>query len=113
MSLFPALLFAVAVLGVFGQQSLINETADYLKTAGAPEATVNAVTEALSSAQGQRGTAITALVHRPRALAQRRVGRVRRGRARAQQDLAGRGGPRHAAPQGQRRAAGRSSSSRS
>jgi membrane protein len=62
MSLFPALLFAVAVLGVFGQQSLITQTADYLKTAGAPETTVNAVTKALSSAQGQKGTAITALV---------------------------------------------------
>jgi membrane protein len=62
LSLFPALLLAVAVLGVFGQASLINETADYLKTAGAPEETVNAVTSALSSAQGQRGTAITALV---------------------------------------------------
>ena len=62
LSLFPALLFAVAVLGVFGQASLINETADYLKTAGAPENTVNAVTSALSSAQEQRGTAITALV---------------------------------------------------
>jgi membrane protein len=62
LSLFPALLFAVAVLGVFGQESLIDETAEYLKTAGAPEDTVNAVTSALSSAQGQRGTAITALV---------------------------------------------------
>jgi membrane protein len=62
MSLFPALLFGVAVLGVFGQEGLIAETADYLKTAGAPEETVNAVTSALSSAQGQRGTAITALV---------------------------------------------------
>lgn len=62
MSLFPALLFGVAVLGVFGQASLIDETADYLKTAGAPEDTVNAVTSALSSAQDQKGTAITALV---------------------------------------------------
>jgi membrane protein len=62
MSLFPALLFFVAVLGVFGQQGLITETADYLKTAGAPETTVDAVTKALSSAQDQRGTAITALV---------------------------------------------------
>jgi membrane protein len=62
LSLFPALLFAVAVLGVFGQAGLITETADYLKTAGAPEETVNAVTSALSSAQGQKGTAITALV---------------------------------------------------
>ena len=62
LSLFPGLLFAVAVLGVFGQQGLITETADYLKTAGAPEDTVNAVTSALSSAQEQRGTALTAMV---------------------------------------------------
>ena len=62
LSLFPALLFAVALLGVFGQQGLINETADYLKTAGAPDDTVNAVTTALDSAQSQKGTAITALV---------------------------------------------------
>jgi membrane protein len=62
MSLFPALLFAVAVLGVFGQESLITQTADYLKDAGAPETTINAVTDALSSAQSQRGTALTALI---------------------------------------------------
>jgi membrane protein len=62
LSLFPALLFAVAVLGVFGQQSLIADTADYLKTAGAPAETVDAVTSALESAQSQRSTAITALV---------------------------------------------------
>jgi membrane protein len=62
MSLFPALLFAVAVLGVFGQESLIGDTADYLKTAGAPSETVDAVTSALDSAQSQRSTALTALV---------------------------------------------------
>jgi membrane protein len=62
LSLFPALLFAVAVLGVFGQQALIADTADYLKTAGAPAETVDAVTSALESAQSQRSTAITALV---------------------------------------------------
>jgi membrane protein len=62
MSLFPALLFAVAVLGVFGQESLITDTADYLKEAGAPADTVNAVTNALESAQSQRSTAITALI---------------------------------------------------
>ena len=32
LSLFPALLFAVAVLGVFGQQALITDAADYLTT---------------------------------------------------------------------------------
>jgi membrane protein len=62
MSLFPALLVAVAVLGVFGQEGLIANTADYLKTAGAPPETVDAVTKALSSAQAHRGAGITALV---------------------------------------------------
>jgi membrane protein len=62
LSLFPALLFAVAVLGVFSGQALIADAADYLKDAGAPAATVDAVTSALESAQSQRGTAITALV---------------------------------------------------
>jgi membrane protein len=62
MSLFPALLVALAVLGVFGQESLIGNTADYLKTAGAPDDTVNAVTSALESAQEQKGAARTALV---------------------------------------------------
>lgn len=62
MSLFPALLFAVAVLGFFGQEGLITDTADYLKTAGAPPETVDAVTSALESAQSQRGAALTALV---------------------------------------------------
>jgi membrane protein len=62
LSLFPALLFAVALLGFVGQQGLIADTADYLKTAGAPPETVDAVTKALDSAQEQRGTALTALV---------------------------------------------------
>jgi membrane protein len=53
---------AVALLGVFGQESLISDTADYLKDAGAPMATIDAVTAALDSAQSQRSTAITALV---------------------------------------------------
>jgi membrane protein len=62
MSLFPALLVAVAALGLFGQESLIGNTADYLKTAGAPDDTVNAVTSALQSAQEQKRAAGTALV---------------------------------------------------
>jgi membrane protein len=62
LSLFPALLVAVAVLGVFGQQALVREAADYLKDAGAPPETVNAVTSALQSAQSERGTAVGALV---------------------------------------------------
>jgi membrane protein len=62
LSLFPALLFAVAVLGVFGQEGLVTDAAHYVKTAGAPRATVDAVTSALESAQRQRGTALGALV---------------------------------------------------
>ena len=62
LSLFPALLFGVAVLGFFGQASLITDAADYLKSAGAPPETVDAVTSALASAQERRGTALGALV---------------------------------------------------
>jgi membrane protein len=62
LSLFPALLLVVAALGLFGQESLIGETADYLQEAGAPASTVDAVTHALDSAQSQKGTALTALV---------------------------------------------------
>ncbi len=62
LSLFPALLFAVAVLGTFGQQGLITDAANYLRDAGAPPDVVDAVTGALRSAQDKRGTAIGALV---------------------------------------------------
>jgi membrane protein len=62
MSLFPGLLFLVAVLGLFSGEQLITDAADYLKEAGAPAETVDAVTSALASAQSARGTAITALV---------------------------------------------------
>jgi membrane protein len=61
LSLFPALLMGVAVLGVFGQQGLIVDAADYLKAAGAPPETVDAITAALESAQAERGTAAGAL----------------------------------------------------
>ena len=62
LSLFPALLFGVAVLGFFGQEGLVRDAADYLKTAGAPRATVDAVASALESAQSERGTALGALI---------------------------------------------------
>ena len=62
LSLFPALLFCAAILGVFGQSALIDEAARYLEQAGAPPDTVNAVTGALRSAQHQHGTAIAALI---------------------------------------------------
>jgi membrane protein len=47
---------------VFGQQGLITDAATYLKDAGAPRETVDAVIKALQSAQDHRGTAIVALV---------------------------------------------------
>jgi membrane protein len=62
LSLFPALLFCAALLGVFGQSGLIDQAARYLDRAGAPPDTINAVTGALRSAQRQHGTAIVALV---------------------------------------------------
>jgi membrane protein len=62
LALFPALLFCAALLGVFGQQALINDAASYLRDAGAPPETVDAVTGALESAQKQRSTAIVALI---------------------------------------------------
>jgi membrane protein len=62
LSLFPALLFGVALLGYFGQQSLVTEAADYLKDVGAPPETVDAITSALESAIRERSTAAGALV---------------------------------------------------
>jgi membrane protein len=62
MSLFPAMLVGVAVLGFFGQQGLIAEAAGFLRSVGAPEETVNAVVGALEAAQENRGTALGALV---------------------------------------------------
>jgi membrane protein len=62
LSLFPLLLFCAALLGVFGQEALITQAASYLKDAGAPASTVDAVTSALSSAQRQRSTAWVALI---------------------------------------------------
>ncbi|MEA2281257.1 MAG: rane protein [Solirubrobacteraceae bacterium] len=62
MSLFPALLLGVAVLGLVGQQGLITDAGNYLRDAGAPKDVINAVTAALQSAQKQRGTAVTALI---------------------------------------------------
>ena len=50
------------MLGVFGQQGLIDDAASYLRDAGAPQDTVDAVTGALRSAQDQRGKAVVALI---------------------------------------------------
>lgn len=61
LSLFPALLFAVAVLGLVGQERLIDEAASYMREVGAPEVTVATVTDGLQSAISQPGSAIGAL----------------------------------------------------
>ena len=62
MSLFPALLVGVALLGFFGQQALIADASRFLISVGAPSDTVDAVVKALESAQESRSTALTALV---------------------------------------------------
>jgi membrane protein len=62
LSLFPGLLFGVALLGFFGQEGLVGDAAGFLVSVGAPSETVDAVTGAIESAQKSRGTALTALV---------------------------------------------------
>src|SRR3712207_3659647 len=49
MSLFPALLVAVSLLGFFGQQSLVTDATQYLQDAGAPQSVTGIVDNALSS----------------------------------------------------------------
>ena len=62
LSLFPALLFGVGVLGLVGQERLVAEAASYLRQVGAPEPTIDTVTRGLSSAVSARGSAIGALI---------------------------------------------------
>ena len=62
LSLFPGLLFGVALLGFFGQEGLVGDAARFLISVGAPSETVDAVTGAIEGAQNSRGTALTALV---------------------------------------------------
>jgi len=62
LSLFPGLLFGVALLGFFGQQGLVTDAASFLISVGAPSETIDAVTGALQGAQENRGTALTALL---------------------------------------------------
>lgn len=47
MSLFPGLLVTVSLLGLFGQQSLVTDAVSYLRDAGAPDTTVEAVESSL------------------------------------------------------------------
>src|SRR5919107_898714 len=62
LSLFPGLLFGVALLGFFGQEGLVSDAASFLISVGAPSETIDAVTGALEGAQENRDTALTALV---------------------------------------------------
>jgi membrane protein len=48
MSLFPALLVGISLLGLFGQQSLVTDSVEYLRDAGAPAEAVDAVEASLS-----------------------------------------------------------------
>src|SRR4051794_7261847 len=50
LSLFPALLVAVVVLGIFGQQATVNDITDYLARHGAPPAVLVPVRSLLRSA---------------------------------------------------------------
>jgi membrane protein len=61
LSLFPALLVSVALLGLIGQEGLIDEAAVTLEDAGAPASTIDAVPDALRSAQENRASAGVAL----------------------------------------------------
>jgi membrane protein len=49
MSLFPALLVAVSLLGVFGEASLISDATRYVRDAGAPPEVVEAVEKSLEN----------------------------------------------------------------
>jgi membrane protein len=49
MSLFPALLVAVSLLGFFGQQSIVADATKYLEDAGAPESVTGIVKSSLES----------------------------------------------------------------
>ena len=62
MSLFPALLLGVSLLGVFGQESLIPKTVDYLREAGAPADTVKPISDFMASAIENQQTALVALI---------------------------------------------------
>jgi membrane protein len=58
MSLFPALLLGVTLLGVFGQQSLVSEASDYLLKNGADAQTAGVVREALDKVISSSGGAL-------------------------------------------------------
>jgi membrane protein len=61
LSLFPALLFAVALTGLIGDTSLVTDAIQSLRDAGAPESTVNAVEQPLRDAVSKDGAATVAV----------------------------------------------------
>lgn len=62
LSLFPALLFAVALTGLVSDNSLVTRVVDLLRDTGAPKETVDAVRAALDNAVNKDGTAGVAMV---------------------------------------------------
>jgi membrane protein len=58
MSLFPALLVAVSLLGLFGQQGLVTDAVRYLDEAGAPKETVDAVERSLQGLIASSGAKV-------------------------------------------------------
>lgn len=62
LSLAPGILAAVAVLGVFGQASLIADFTGYLQEVGAPPEAVDAVGSIIEGALAKQNTAIVSLV---------------------------------------------------
>lgn len=62
LSLAPGILTAVAVLGVFGQASLVADFGDYLSRVGAPPEAVAAIRSIIEGALREQGTAVVSLV---------------------------------------------------
>ena len=62
MSLFPALLVGVALLGLLGQESTVDDVAGYLTDQGAPASTVDAVRSSLQTAVRSHTGSSTALL---------------------------------------------------
>jgi membrane protein len=58
MSLFPALLLGVTLLGLFGQQSLVSDASDYLLRHGADPKTAGVVRDALAKVISSSGGAL-------------------------------------------------------
>lgn len=63
LSLFPALLFGVALLGAFGEETLIPDSIEYMRRAGVPPEAIDPVAELLENTiSSDRSTAFFSLV---------------------------------------------------